>query len=393
MELGRLLFYDKVLSGNKNIACGTCHHVSYNSTDKLSLAIGTGGIRNGPSRKLGAGRFIARNTADLYNKGVPSLTALFHDGRTELTPAGVQGPKGMPVPPGLSSVLAAQVLFPLAARDEMRGHLGDTTRFGETNEIAAADDDAFEAIWTRVVQRVLGYPEYLARFQAAFPGLDSAEIGIVHLAEAIAAFERASFTQLNTPFDRFLAGDASALSDSARRGARLFYGRARCAACHAGPLLTDNLFHNIGAPQLGDGIGAEAPLDAGRAVVTGRAEDRFAFRTPPLRNVALTGPWMHSGAYTALDAVVRHYRDPREAYAAYQGDGLDPRILPLVHVDARSRETVLATLDPRVTGPLPLSDTDVALLVNFLRALTDPAAFNQLALVPDAVPSGLPVRE
>ncbi|MCB0238120.1 MAG: hypothetical protein KDH08_05655, partial [Anaerolineae bacterium] len=107
-----------------------------------------------------------------------------------------------------------------------------------------------------------------------------------------------AFTLLDSPWDRFLAGDDSALSTDAQHGALLFYGDAGCARCHSGNLLTDQEFHNAAVPQLGPGKGRQNPyIDLGRARETGNPDDRFAFRTPPLRNVALTGPWMHNGAF------------------------------------------------------------------------------------------------
>lgn len=392
VELGRLLFFDKVLSGNQNIACSTCHHLAYHSTDMLTLGIGTGGFRNGTSRRLGTGRFVPRNTSDLYNKGLPAFGALFHDGRVGYRDGRLESPAVNGLPP-LRSALAAQAMFPVAGRDEMRGYPGDTTRSGAANELALLDDASFELIWAGLTRRLLAYPEYLDLFLAAFPGLDSTDVGFEHAAEAIAAFERAAFTQLDAPFDRYLAGDRSALTDSAKRGALLFYGRARCAGCHGGALLTDQQFHNIGVPQLGPGQGIDAPLDIGRAGVTGRAEDRFAFRTPSLRNVLLTGPWMHNGAYATLESVVRHYRDARAAYRDYDPGQLDPRLVSSAQLDPATQAAVLATLDTSLVTPLALRDADVPLIIAFLKALTDPAAFIQLEEIPDRVPSGFPVRE
>lgn len=138
----------------------------------------------------------------------------------------------------------------------------------------------------------------------------TANLGFEHAANVIAASEESRFQAFNSPFDRYVRGDDTALSDSAKRGATLFYGRARCAQCHRGPLLSDFNFHNIAAPQVGAGHLQQAPLDFGRLNVTGNAADRFLFRTPSLRNVAVTGPWMHDGCYTDLGNVVRHYRNP-----------------------------------------------------------------------------------
>lgn len=128
------------------------------------------------------------------------------------------------------------------------------------------------------------------------------DLGFQHAANAIAAFESAAYTFLDSPFDQYLEHDNNngALADDAKRGALLFYGSAGCANCHSGSLLTDQRHHNIGIPPVGPGKAPESPLDFGRARETGRVKDAYEFRTPPLRNVTLTGPWMHSGAYTTL---------------------------------------------------------------------------------------------
>jgi cytochrome c peroxidase len=393
VELGRLLFFDKVLSGNKDIACSTCHHLAYRTTDLLSVGIGTGGVRSGPTRRLGTGSFLPRNTVELYNKGLPGFVSLFHDGRVELVQGMMKTPAGHQFPQTLTSVLAAQAMFPVVGRDEMRGEAGDTARLGEINELALLSDTDFRGIWSALVRRLLSYPEYVTRFHSAFPAVDSAGIRFEHAALALAAFQRAVFTLLDSPFDRYLAGNPDALSDSAKRGALIFYGKGRCAGCHSGALLTDQRCHNIGVPQLGSGVGDHAPLDIGRAGVTGREADRFAFRTPSLRNVELTGPWMHNGAYTRLDNAIRHYRDPVTALRAYDPSQLDSRIIALVRGDEATLSQIIATLDTGLTRPVALSDEDMILIQRFLKALTDSRAVIQLKEIPDGVPSGLPVFE
>jgi cytochrome c peroxidase len=118
---------------------------------------------------------------------------------------------------------------------------------------------------------------------------------------------------------------------------------------------------------------------------------RFAFRIPPLRNVELTAPYMHSGAYATLEAVIRHYDDVAAALRSYAASQLDPALRDRVHDDDATIEALLATLDFRVRRPLRLTDDDVRDLIAFLESLTDPAARDLSALVPDDVPSGLPV--
>ena len=387
VELGRLLFFDKILSGNKDIACSTCHHVTYHSTDLLSLGIGTGGSRKGPSRRVDRGRFLGRNTADLYNRGLESVGFLFHDGRVSQVGNVLTTPAADKLPPGVPSVLAAQAMFPPIGRDEMRGLPGDTTVRGEPNEVAVIPDHDFPGIWRALTARILAIPEYRARFREAFPAVDSTQLGFEHVATAIAAFEREVFTMLDSPFDRYIRGDLDAISDSAKRGAQLFYGSLRCGSCHSGPLLTDQRFHNIGIPSVDPG-----PLpDTGRAAVTGNREDRFGFRTPSLRNVLLTGPWMHNGAFTTIEQVLRHYRDAEASLRQYDAAGLDPRIDSLVDRNPQTLDAILATLDPAMKAPVDLRESDMSLVVAFLACLTDPAAVNQLREIPPGVPSGLRV--
>ncbi|MEO8199771.1 MAG: cytochrome c peroxidase [Gemmatimonadota bacterium] len=389
VELGRLLMFDKILSGNKNISCGTCHHPSYHSTDNLALAIGTGGLHAGATRQVLSAHLSARNTSDLYNRGLLEWNSLFWDGRVARVGATLRTPAGSALPAGVTSLLVAQAMFPVVARDEMRGYPGDTTSIGEPNELAPYPDDDWQPVWQGLTHRVLAIPAYVLLFRAAFPSVDSASLGFEHVAIALAAFESSTFTLLDSPFDRYLAGDRTALSDSAKRGALLFYGRGQCSRCHSGSLMTDQEFHNIGVPPL-ERPGVDS-LDQGRGAVSGSSVDRFAFRTPPLRNVSVTGPWMHDGVYSTLEAAVKHYRDPSQSLQEYEPAQLDSRYRGLYHPSESDNQRILASLDPLVSRPLSLSEGDVADLVAFLRTLTDPRALNQVRIIPAQVPSGLPV--
>lgn len=154
-----------------------------------------------------------------------------------------------------------------------------------------------------VVKKLSQVKGYRDRFQAVF-GTGVSPEGI---AKAIAAFER-TLISTNSPFDRFIAGDKGALSASGRRGLELFRGKARCILCHNGPNFTDNKFHNIGVLQVG-------PLkqDVGRYAVTKRKSDRGAFKTPSLRSVALTAPYMHTGGLATLGDVLEFYNKGGEA--------------------------------------------------------------------------------
>lgn len=393
VALGRSLMFDRELSGNRDISCATCHHPGRNTGDALALAIGTGGIGAGGTRQLGPGRvFVARGSPDLFNRGDPRFRALFWDGRVQLDGTGaLHTPAGSKLPPGLDGPLAAQALFPVLSRTEMRGEPGDLDVLGSANELALIPDDDLEGIWAGLMSRLLGIPGYATLFAAAYPAVPDSALRFAHAANAIAAFEAQTWRAADTPFDRYLRGSDEAMPIPARRGGILFYGRAGCSACHVGSLLTDQQFWNIGVPQVGPGGGTEPPLDLGRAEVTGQAGERFAFRTPSLRNTELTGPWMHDGVYATLEAAVRHYIDVPGALRNYDPTQLPAGLQAMHHDDEATIAAVLLTLDPRFLERVELDDDEVGDLVAFLRALTDPATRERLADVPASVPSGLPV--
>jgi cytochrome c peroxidase len=182
---------------------------------------------------------------------------------------------------------------------------------------------------------------------------------------------------------------------------RLFYGRIGCADCHGGVFQTDMAFHAIGVPQIGPGLGdgPSAREDFGRERVTGARADRYRFRTPSLRNVALTGPWGHDGAFNSLEAIVRHHLNPWDSLASYDPTQIvmPPRAdLDELDLLAHGDPTIVASIGSAIelTPPSPpLSDRDVRDLLDFLHALTDPSALDLRKSVPPRVPSGLPLAE
>jgi cytochrome c peroxidase len=215
-------------------------------------------------------------------------------------------------------------------------------------------------------------------------------LGFQHAATAIAAYEIAAFTFTDSPWDRYLAGELDALSDKEKKGALLFYGDAGCSSCHSGVLMTDQKYHNIGVPQFGPGKD-ESGLDYGRYLATGEPGDMFAFRTPPLRNVALTGPWMHNGAYDNLQDVIAHHLNVSQSLVDYSGDHLTDIVQVSLRNESAVTDEVLGTIDPLMTTPRELTPEDIDQLMAFLYAQTSPTAVDLAHLVPDSVPSGLPV--
>jgi cytochrome c peroxidase len=401
VQLGQALMFDKLLSGNRDVSCASCHDPALQGGDGLSLAIGTGGTGTGTARAPGDGRhFISRNATSLLNVGLGS-TYIFWDARLSQHAGFPGGPffggpgslsTAPPVPTGLPDALIAQAFLPILSREEMRGRPGDVDRFGNTNELAMIPDDQPEEVWRAVMRRVLAVPEYVTRFREAFPTVPVQSFSFQHAATAIVAFEKEAYTRTNSPFDRYLARDDNALSPAAKRGASLFFGRGMCASCHSGALLGSNSFANVGVPQLGPGTGEGAPLDFGVGDTFDQPFYQFAFRVPSLRNVELTAPYMHNGAFPTLEAVVQHYRDVPKSLREYDGSLLAPELRPLYHGDQATVAAILATLDGRFRRPLVLTDEEAADIVAFLKSLTDPTARDLEELIPASVPSGLPVR-
>lgn len=405
-ELGKLLFYDKILSGNQNISCATCHHSLTATGDGLSLSVGEGARGLGVMRDTGSSgeavhERVPRNAPPVFMLGANQFTVMFHDGRVEVDasqPRGFRSPAGANLPAGLDSVLAVQAMFPVTSGTEMAGQSGE-------NAIAdMADAGDLPGIWEALAERLRDIPEYVDLFQAAYPSITTAnDITYVHAANAIAAFEASAWRADKSPFDAWLRGDNRALSRDALRGAKLFYGKANCASCHSGVLQTDLGFHSIGMPQVGPGKGdnvagfTDGRDDFGRERVTGDVEDRCRFRTPTLRNVALTGPWGHAGAYNSLEAVIRHHADPIRSLYHYdpsqlvlpERDDLNDADLAVFNNDDR----MFALASTCEITPVSLSDEEVAELVAFLQALTDPTQIDLRRDVPKRVPSGLPIIE
>jgi cytochrome c peroxidase len=276
VALGKRLFFDPRLSGDGKQSCATCHIPALGWADGRALGVGF------------QGKTLARNTPTVLNSA--HYSTMFWDGR--------------------AGSLEEQALGPLFNPDEM-----NTTPEQLAATLANAKD-------------------YQQPFQEVFgtsPSVDGA-------AKALATFQR-SLSSSNSPFDRWVRGENDAMTPQAKRGLKLFMGKADCTACHKGPTLSDDKFHNIGVPGSGS-------KDLGRYAVTKDPEDWGAFRTPGLRNVALTAPYMHDGSQKTLRETVKHYED------------FDPNF---------------TNLDPLVEKH-HLTEAEIDDIVAFLEALTDPNA-------------------
>jgi parallel beta-helix repeat protein len=296
--LGRLLFYDPILSANDDMSCATCHHPDLGFSDGQRIAQGAHGD-------------LRRNAPTLWN--VAYATSLFWDGR--------------------AASLEEQMLEPLTSSEEM-----------------GADVD-------NLVDKLQAIPEYVELFENIY------EDGITldNVVASIAQFERTLITN-NSPFDRFAAGDFNALTGAQRRGFDLFRSaELRCFECHAWPTFTHNTFHVIAVPDF-DPFNP----DLGQIEVRNAADAERAFRTPSLRNVALSAPYMHNGAFLSLEDVIQFYADGAGIKQGFSADMIDEKIRGFT-----------------------LTEQEMSDLVAFLFALTDEAS--ELIAIPETVPSGLAV--
>lgn len=331
VALGRVLFWDPILSGDRDVACGTCHHPRFGYAENRDLSIGASGVGLGDRRHFATGSsrlFVKRNSQTILNVAFNGIDE-----------AGHQAPATAPMFWDVRALsLEQQALEPLKALEEMRGS-------------TVAEDKAVDAM----VARVAALADYRKMFADAF----GAGQGVTsqNLARALAAFQR-SLIANRSPFDRYMRGDTGAMNASELRGMQRFE-RIGCGNCHTGPMFSDFKLHVLGVP---DNPKLQAS-DAG-------AENTYAFRTASLRNLAFTAPYMHSGIFATLEDVLEFY------------DDVDDRRGRDRNVNV-SREQ----LDPLLRRLRGVDDDDEDLLA-FLRALSDE---NFDRTIPRQVPSGLPV--
>jgi len=398
-KLGQLLFYDPILSGNKEVACATCHHPSLGTGDGLSLSLGDGGKGLGSKRIIDYENLpeqrVPRNAQPLFNLGAKQFKTLFHDGRVQVDlsrPSGLRTPLEEEMVEGFSSIISAQTMFPVLSADEMAGHYSE-------NEISEAVRRGTltgkGGAWDLISKRVQAIPEYSDFFIDTYDHIETAQdIKFTDISNAVAAFMEFEWRSDTSPFDDFLQGRLD-LAISQEKGMELFYGKANCSSCHAGALFTDHQFHATGQPQVGPGKAARFQShsrDLGRFRVTGNIKDKYAFRTPSLRNVELTGPWGHAGAYSNLKAFVYAHLNPYLALYNY-----DKSNVTLTKYDANdwkimdNANEVKAIADSITIKPVIISDGEVTDLLAFLGTLTDIKAQKGRLGIPETVPSGLEI--
>jgi len=326
VTLGRLLFWDPILSGSEDVACATCHHPKFGYAENLDISIGVNGIGLGNTRQFASPNsipFVKRNSQTILNTAFNGIDSQGH-----------YNPAAAPMFWDIRAQgLEAQALLPIKTFEEMRGH-------------AYSEDNALDS----VLARLRAIPEYRRLFTTAF-GSDPA-ISAENLGKALAAFQR-SLLANHSPFDRYMRGDSGAMTSAQIQGMRRFE-RAGCMNCHSGPMFSDYQLHVLAVPD-----NRKLPdSDPG-------ANQTYAFRTASLRNLAYTAPYMHSGAFSTLDDVLDFYdgarRRPRNRNVGR--DQLDPLLRRLRGVDNGARD-----------------------LIEFLQALNDDS-FDKT--VPMRVPSGL----
>jgi cytochrome c peroxidase len=383
--LGRALAFDKILSGNKDISCMTCHLAKLATVDGRSVAIGTGGTGLGLQRTHPQGVFVHRSAPALFN--LSPMRVLTWDGRVFLntTKNLVRTPTVQLTAPQLAALefgpISALPMFPVLSRVEMRGTTG--------NELAAVPDSLPRRTWVFLMARLGAIPQYRTLFEAAYPGQVFDSLNFAHAGNAIGGWITDVFSFANSPWDRMLAGDDEAMTEQQLRGARAFLTTAKCSLCHAGPMLTDQKFHNVAVPQVGPGFG-DGPTghdDFGRMRESKKLSDKYRFRTPPLRNVELTAPYGHDGAIVTLRGWVDHYTGSDVKLRNYDVNQLEPALRGTLQP---TTSDILLTRDTRLKT-LAMTQQTVDDITEFLKSLTDPAARDMRSVVPTSVPSGLPV--
>lgn len=407
-ELGKFLFFDKILSSDKNISCSTCHSTKMGLSSGSAFGIGNGGIGAGDQRRAtDRNQYTFRHVPTLFNLG--GQTSQFWDARVTYdwqrkvlsTPEpGISGrrPYLTEVARALTlanrqngaedfTALAAQTLFPIATLFEMRSVRQPNLERPQ--------------YWDSIVKNLIGSGKtpsqankiYRKMFSSAFGVRDPKQINIGHVGVALGFFIRNAFTATETSFDQYLRGKEDALSLDEKRGALIFYsGKAKCAECHSGPYMTTFDVRSIGVPQAGLGVAADGD-DYGRYHINFVVPDKYKFKTPQLRNLSVTAPYTHSGLLKTLSEVVDHYNNVNQSLLDFDFTRL-PDIERVNSVENRSRDAArYNSVEPEFRIPLQLTEEEKKLLVLFLeKSLTDRDSIDALKQFSKVkVPSGLAV--
>jgi cytochrome c peroxidase len=399
VQLGKKLFFTKSLAGDMDTACASCHHPNLGGGDDLPLSIGVAALE---PDLLGPGRLHLANGE--HHDGGPTVPrnapttmnfvfydkSIFHDGRIQNnnvqpnvggTGDSIRTPEVMlneTDPNAGSNLAAAQARFPVTSAEEMRGftfEAGNTNndvRIHLENRLQGKNDE-------------LARNDWLVEFQKGFADENGTAEELVtfdNIAFALGEYER-SQVLINSPWNAYLTGDENAMTESAKRGALLFYQTPEndgfnCVSCHSGSFFTDEKFHVVAIPQIGrgKGNGETEDDDFGRFRESAIENDKYAFRTPHLLNVTETGPYGHSGAYQTLTEIIEHHLNAAGAIENYEPSGIQEGIqINNWRMNTQAALTQLTVLRDKKSAQLidqAFTSEQVADVVSFLEALTDP---------------------
>ena len=405
-QLGLKLFYTQALGGQQDSACVTCHHPSLGGGDAIPMSIGVNADNPellGPGRTRPDGPKVPRNAPTTFNSGLWDQV-MFWDGRVESrgkTPGANGGdgfgirtpdtPYGYPDPQAGANLVEAQSRFPVTAEAEMRGF-----DFGaETGNTLEVRDEHARELLAQIIgdygeeRGTLPTNDWPAEFRKAFGSDQPVEelVTFENIVHAIGEYER-SQVFVDTPWKAYVQGDDDAISETSKQGALLFFGAGNCSTCHTGGFFTDEQYHALAIPQIGVGkaSGVYGDDDWGRYLETHNPDDKYAFRTPTLLNVEVTGPYGHDGAYDTLEKIVRHHLNPEKAIDSYDFSQLDPAIRT-VNAERYTRQALEQVKKNRENGvktvsDINFSDEQVASLIAFLHTLTDPCVKDRACLAP-----------
>ncbi|KHQ49990.1 cytochrome-c peroxidase [Mameliella alba] len=358
-RLGERLFFEPLLSGHGDRTCATCHVLALATVDGAALETH---LDVSPEWLPGA---PARNVPDLWNRDHNDVSTMLWDGRLQAVAAADEGGLELPEPlptTGFENLMALQSVRPIFIPAEMLGEPGA----GNVLVPEARGTPVPEAVLSRVASRLYKVDErgketetYQRLFRKSYGVGAADEVRPAHLGNALAHYIEIAFQSRDTPWDRYLAGDLSALSADQKSGALIFYGIGRCAVCHAGDVFSDFGFHSVGVSDIRE------EKDLGRFYATGLAEDRFLFRTPPLRNVTLTAPYFHNGQGKTLSEAIQQHLNPYQFARAYAEGG--EHLMGPAEIDA-----IAPILAPRSM----ITYAQVELLIAFLKSLEDRRAGN-----------------
>ena len=423
-DLGRLLFFDKILGLHDDNSCAGCHAPAFGFGDSQRMAIGVqnngvvGPNRRGP-RNQRRSPLVANTIFYPALMWTPRFVALSGDP--------FDGSLGFKFPPpenvvtGVPTLLASQGSLPSTELVEMAGFNGIAANpgpFGPRHfqfddglgqALPAPDGTGFHnfPIQAAVNARLNANATYLAQFGEVFNGgvpLPAGGITIDMRRLAIAEFQT-SLTAANAPLDRYARGETGALTAGQKRGALLFFGDAGCVACHAVSGQSNEMFsdfrpHRIGGPQVapvfgvgtGDTIfdGPDENEDFGFEQTEGDPALRYMFRTAPLRNLKVAPGFFHNGAFGTLEAAIAHHLDVERSLRRY-----DPAAnnLPADLIPGPFKGILQAGIDPLLQKPIRLTDDEFRDLVDFVRdGLFDSRVLDFCDRVPESVPSGMPLQ-